>query len=52
MVHKWRREWEQQEVFPADRLYSLPALLPQKSIILELPSPKGPVILHWPGGQR
>lgn len=51
MVHKWRREWEQQEVLPQTDFIPLPALLPPKSIILELPSPKGPVILHWPGDQ-
>jgi len=61
MVHKWRRELGQQnasqqtDFIPLATPLSLPspvsALPVIKPITLEFPSPRGPIILHWPGDQ-
>ena len=61
LVHKWRRELRQQGALPQTDFIQLPppvaaqspALQPLDSrpITLELPSPKGPVIVHWPAEQ-
>lgn len=64
MVHKWRRELGQQQhtatAPPTDFIrlstsLSLPSPVSTPSVIkpitVELPSPRGPIILHWPSDQ-
>lgn len=55
-VHRWRRELRPSAPAKQDDFVQLPAVVPPTpalsgAITVELPSPKGPVVIHWPAGQ-
>ena len=55
LVHKWRRDHQSSQAHQQDDFVALPALAapavptgPDRAIKVELLSPAGPIVLHWP----
>jgi len=56
LVHRWRKELREPALAGQDDFVQLPAVVPPTpalpgAITVELPSPKGPVVIHWPAYQ-
>lgn len=55
LVHKWRRDYQRSQALQQDDFVALPMLAvpaipkgPDPTIKVELLSPTGPIVLHWP----
>lgn len=55
LVHKWRRDYQRSQASQQDDFVALPVLAvpaipkgPDSTIKVELLSPAGPIVLHWP----